>query len=238
MDGDEKMLELNQVRKEYRDVLQTITAVAVDHLMIQTGEQIALVGPSGSGKTTLLHLISGLLTPTAGEIKFNDIVLSSMPETWRDTWRAKAVGYVFQKLNLLSSLTVLDNLLVAMSFANVIPKKDQRQWAIQLLDQVGVSDKLGKFPHQLSMGEQQRVAAARAVINKPSLILADEPTASLDQDNGLLVLDMLRQFAKESGSTLVVSTHDRQIINQFERICSLRKQPEEVIGSATSNRLA
>jgi putative ABC transport system ATP-binding protein len=238
MDGDEKMLELNQVRKEYRDVLQTITAVAVDHLMIQTGEQIALVGPSGSGKTTLLHLISGLLTPTAGEIKFNDIVLSSMPETWRDTWRAKAVGYVFQKLNLLPSLTVLDNLLIAMSFANVIPKKDQRQWASQLLDQVGLSDKLGKFPHQLSMGEQQRVAAARAVINKPSLILADEPTASLDQDNGLLVLDMLRQFAKESGSTLVVSTHDRQIINQFERICSLRKQPEEVIGSATSNRLA
>ncbi|SFL34897.1 ABC transporter ATP-binding protein [Pelosinus propionicus] len=238
MDGDEKMLELNQVRKEYRDVLQTITAVAVDHLMIQTGEQIALVGPSGSGKTTLLHLISGLLTPTAGEIKFNDIVLSSMLETWRDTWRAKAVGYVFQKLNLLSSLTVLDNLLVAMSFANVIPKKEQRQWAIQLLDQVGVSDKLGKFPHQLSMGEQQRVAAARAVINKPSLILADEPTASLDQDNGLLVLDMLRRFAKESGSTLVVSTHDRQIMNQFERICSLRKQSEEVIGSATSNRLA
>lgn len=238
MNGDEKMLEINQVRKEYRDVLQTITAVAVDHLMIQTGEQVALVGPSGSGKTTLLHLISGLLTPTAGEIKFNDIVLSSMPETWRDTWRAKAVGYVFQKLNLLPSLTVLDNLLVAMSFANVIPKKDQRQWASQLLDQVGLSDKLGKFPYQLSMGEQQRVAAARAVINKPSLILADEPTASLDQDNGLLVLDMLRQFAKESGSILVVSTHDRQIMNQFERICSLRKQSEEVIGSATSNRLA
>ncbi len=238
MDGDEKMLELNQVRKEYRDVLQTITAVAVEHLMMQTGEQIALVGPSGSGKTTLLHLISGLLTPTAGEIKFNGIVLSSMPETWRDTWRAKAVGYIFQKLNLLSSLTALENLLVAMSFANVIPKKEQRQWASQLLDQVGLSDKLGKFPHQLSMGEQQRVAAARAVINKPSLILADEPTASLDQDNGLLVLDMLRQFAKESGSTLVVSTHDRQIMNQFERICSLRKPSEEVIGSATSNRLA
>ena len=238
MDGVEKMLEINQVKKEYRDVLQTITAVAVDHLMIQTGEQVAVVGPSGSGKTTLLHLISGLLTPTAGEIKFNDIVISSMPETWRDTWRAKAVGYVFQKLNLLPSLTVLDNLLVAMSFANVIPKKEQRQWASQLLDQVRLSNKLAKFPHQLSMGEQQRVAAARAVINKPSLILADEPTASLDQDNGVLVLDMLRQFAKESGSILVISTHDRQIMNQFERICSLRKQSEEVIGSATSNRMA
>ncbi len=232
------MLEINQVRKEYRDVLQTITAVAVDHLRIATGEQIALVGPSGSGKTTLLHLISGLLIPTTGEIKFNEIILSSMPETWRDTWRAKAVGYVFQKLNLLPSLRVRDNLLVAMSFANVIPKKEQQQWAIQLLDQVGVSDKLDKFPHQLSMGEQQRVAAARAVVNKPSLILADEPTASLDQDNGLLVLDMLRQFAKESGSTLVVSTHDRQIMNQFERICFLRKPSEEVSGSATSNRLA
>lgn len=232
------MLEINQVRKEYRDVLQTVTAVAVDRLIIKDGEQVALVGPSGSGKTTLLHLISGLMTPTTGEIKFDDVTISDMPETWRDTWRAKAIGYVFQRLNLLASLNIFDNLLVAMSFANTIPKKEQRQWASQLLAQVNLSDKLSKFPHQLSMGEQQRVAVARAVINKPRLILADEPTASLDQENGLLVLKMLRQFAKESDSILLVSTHDRQIMSQFERICSLKQPEKGVMGSAISDSLA
>jgi len=232
------MLEVNQVRKEYSDVDRTVTAVAVDSLIIQNGEQIALVGPSGCGKTTLLHLISGLLTPTTGEIKFDDIIVSAMKETWRDTWRATAVGYVFQRLNLLASLSVLDNLLVAMSFASAIPKKEQQQWAHQLLIQVKLSEKMGKFPHQLSMGEQQRVAVARAVINKPKLILADEPTASLDQDNAMLVLDMLRQFAKQSGSILVVSTHDKQIMSQFERICSLRQKAKGVIDSATCDSLA
>ncbi|AIF50962.1 ABC transporter ATP-binding protein [Pelosinus sp. UFO1] len=232
------MLEVNQVRKEYRDVLQTVTAVAVDSLIIKDGEQVALVGPSGSGKTTLLHLISGLLTPTTGWIKFDDITISDMAETWRDIWRAKAIGYVFQRLNLLASLNILDNLLVAMSFANTIPQKEQRQWASQLLAQVNLSDKLGKFPHQLSMGEQQRVAVARAVINKPRLILADEPTASLDQENALLVLTMLRQFAKDSNSILLVSTHDRQIISQFEQICVLRKPEKELMGSATCDSLA
>lgn len=231
------MLEVNQVIKEYRDVLQTVTAVAVDNLVIENGEQMALVGPSGSGKTTLLHLISGLLTPTTGEINFDEITISSMTETWRDTWRAKAVGYVFQRLNLLGSLNILDNLLVAMSFANVIPKKERKQWASQLLAQVHLADKVGKFPHQLSMGEQQRVAVARAVINRPRLILADEPTASLDQDNSLLVLEMLRQFAKESGSILLVSTHDKQIMSQFERVCSLNLRSKEVMGSATSDSL-
>ncbi|GMA97938.1 ABC transporter ATP-binding protein [Pelosinus sp. IPA-1] len=232
------MLEVNQVRKEYRDVLQTVTAVAVDSLIIEDGEQVALVGPSGSGKTTLLHLISGLLTPTTGGIKFDDITISDMAETWRDIWRAKAIGYVFQRLNLLASLNILDNLLVAMSFANTIPKKERRQWASQLLAQVNLSDKLGKFPHQLSMGEQQRVAVARAIINKPRLILADEPTASLDQENGLLVLTMLRQFAKESNSILLLSTHDRQIMSQFERICILRKPEKELMGRATCDSLA
>lgn len=238
MSGDDRMLEVKQIRKEYRDVLQSVTAVAVDSLIIQKGEQMALVGPSGSGKTTLLHLISGLLTPTAGEIKFDGITISNMPETWRDTWRAKAVGYVFQRLNLLGSLNIFDNLLVAMSFANTIAEKERRQWASQLLSEVHLSDKLSKFPHQLSMGEQQRVAVVRAVINKPRLILADEPTASLDQENGLLVLKMLRQFARESDSILLVSTHDRQIMSGFERICSLSQPSKEVMESAACDSLA
>lgn len=232
------MLEVKQVKKEYHDISQKVTAVNVASLIINNGEQLVLVGPSGSGKTTLLHLISGLLTPTTGEIIVDNIMISAMPENWRDSWRAKAIGYVFQKLNLLSSLNVLENLLVSMSFANTIAKKERRQWAQQLLDQVNLSDKINKFPHQLSMGEQQRVAVVRAIINKPRIILADEPTASLDLDNGVLVLNLLRQFAKDSGSILLLSTHDRQIMSQFERIHYLEKSAQEVAESATSNSLA
>lgn len=217
------MLEVNHVRKEFRDGRQTITAVAVDSLTIKAGEQMALVGPSGSGKTTLLHLLSGLLTPTSGEIKYNNTKISAMPERWRDTWRSHTVGYVFQKFNLLDSLTILDNLLAAMSFADAIDKKDQHSWASHLLEQVGLADRFNSFPHQLSMGEQQRIAIARAVVNRPRLILADEPTASLDQANGQRVLALLRQLAKDTNSILLVSTHDSQIINQFQRVFPLRQ---------------
>ena len=217
------MLEVNHVRKEFRDGRQIITAVIVDSLIVETGEQIALVGPSGSGKTTLLHLLSGLLTPTSGEIKYDNIKISAMPERWRDTWRSHTVGYVFQKLNLLNSLTIRDNLLAAMSFAAAIDTKDQLAWASHLLDQVGLADRLYSFPRQLSMGEQQRVAIARAVVNKPRLILADEPTASLDQANGQRVLALLRHLARNNNSTLLVSSHDSQIIDQFQRVFPLRQ---------------
>jgi putative ABC transport system ATP-binding protein len=217
------MLEVNHVRKDFRDGRQTITAVAVDSLTVKAGEQMALVGPSGSGKTTLLHLLSGLLTPTSGEIKYDNTKISAMPERWRDTWRSHTVGYVFQKFNLLDSLTILDNLLAAMSFADAIDKKDQHSWASHLLEQVGLADRFNSFPHHLSMGEQQRVAIARAVVNRPQLILADEPTASLDQANGQRVLALLRQLAKDTNSILLVSTHDSQIINQFQRVFPLRQ---------------
>lgn len=232
------MLQLNHVRKEYIDGSQMTTAVAVDDLTIKAGEQVALVGPSGSGKTTLLHLISGILMPTAGEITFDDIEVSGRPETWRDIWRANTVGYVFQKLNLLASMNVMDNLLVAMSFADAIPVNKQRQWAGQLLEQVNLADKYGKFPHQLSMGEQQRIAVIRAIVNKPRLILADEPTASLDQDNGLQVIELLLQLAKEFNSILLVSTHDRQIMSQFTRIYPLRQAAKAVNENAVYDSLA
>lgn len=125
-----------------------------------------------------------------------------------------------------------------MSFANAIPQKRQRQWAHQMLEQVNLADRLTKFPHQLSMGEQQRVAVVRAVINKPKIILADEPTASLDHDNSLLVLDILRQFSGEFNSILLVSTHDRTIINQFKRICPLRRPDKGADKNAFFDSLA
>lgn len=232
------MLELNQVRKEYRDGTQTVTAIAVDSLAIKAGEQVALVGPSGSGKTTLLHLISGLLTPTSGEINFDNITVSSMSEARRDTWRANTVGYVFQKLNLLPSLSVLDNLLVAMSFASAIAKKDRQQWAGYLLARVGLADRANSLPYRLSMGEQQRVAVVRAVVNRPRLILADEPTASLDQDNGLRALELLCQLAWETDSILLVATHDRHIMQQLDQVYPLMQSKGQVIDSAAYSSLA
>lgn len=211
------MLTLTQVEKRYCDGSCTRIAVTVDNLSLAAGEQVALVGPSGSGKTTLLHLISGLLTPTAGTITFDNAVISGMPEAWRDTWRGKTVGYVFQKFNLLPSLDILSNLLVPMSFVDAIPKNRQQEWAIHLLDRVRLADKLNRYPNQLSMGEQQRVAVVRAVINKPSLLLADEPTASLDQENSLVVLELLQQLAREYNSILLAATHDKQVVNLFDR---------------------
>jgi putative ABC transport system ATP-binding protein len=232
------MLEVNQVRKDYRDGVKTITAVTVDSLVVKAGEQLALAGPSGSGKTTLLHLISGLLTPTGGEIKFDGAAISAMPEVWRDAWRAKTVGYVFQRLNLLPSLDILNNLLVAMSFAGVIPGKQQRQRAVDLLAAVGLANRLTSRTHQLSMGEQQRVAIARAVVNKPRLILADEPTASLDYDNSMVALALLKQLALETDSILLVSTHDQHIMGLFDRICQLERAEGMVKLCAADGSLA
>lgn len=230
------MLELSHVRKDYRDGTKTITAVSITSLKIAAGEQLALAGPSGSGKTTLLHLISGLLTPTSGEIRFDGLVISGMPEPWRDAWRGSTVGYVFQKLNLLAGLTVLDNLLVAMNFSDAIPRRQRRQRAVDLLAAVGLADRLASRVQQLSMGEQQRVAIARAMANKPKLILADEPTASLDYDNSRLVLAMLKQLALEAGSILLLSTHDRQIIDSFNRVCRLERTERRPSDAADDSR--
>ncbi|MDU4961785.1 MAG: ABC transporter ATP-binding protein [Sporomusaceae bacterium] len=232
------MLEISQVRKDYRDGAKTITAVAINSLTIQAGEQVALAGPSGSGKTTLLHLISGLLTPSSGKIYFEGSVISAMPEPRRDAWRASTVGYVFQKLNLLTGLNVLDNLLLAMSFSGAIPRSRQRQRATDLLAAVGLADRVKSGVRQLSMGEQQRVAIARAVANRPKLILADEPTASLDADNSLAALTLLKQLAREAGSILLLSTHDRQVMNSFDRICRLERAERSVSRHAADGSLA
>ncbi|SMC74817.1 ABC transporter ATP-binding protein [Sporomusa malonica] len=232
------MLELNQVRKDYRDQSQTVTAVVIDKLCVKAGAQLALVGPSGSGKTTLLHLISGLLTPTSGEIIFAGTNISGMSERWRDSWRATTVGYVFQRLNLLPSLNIVDNLLLPMSFAGVIPEQERRQWAIKLLGIVGLADRINSRPQRLSMGEQQRVAIARAIVNKPRLILADEPTASLDHDNSILVIELLRQLAQENNSILLVATHDRQVIDQFPQVYSLGRTEGKVNTGAVCGSLA
>lgn len=222
-----EMLEIKQLRKEYRDQAQTVTAVQVEHFTLQPGEKVALTGPSGYGKTTLLHLISGLLTPTEGEIKLAGVTVSALPEARRDEWRAAHVGYVFQKFNLLGNLTVLENLLVAMLLAGTVPMAARKERALSLLAEVGLDGRGNQLPRQLSMGEQQRVAIVRAVVNSPSLILADEPTASLDQANGHRVLELLLRLADEVNSMLLVATHDPQVMALFSRHFSLQAPERE-----------
>ena len=170
------LLEIKNVFKQVTEPSgEIITVSHAEHLMLDKGGQMLLTGPSGSGKTTLLHMIAGLLSPSGGEIYFDGARIDDMPEKERDLWRARNIGYVFQKLNLIEALTAEENILLAGYFAggNMAELKKR---AAGLLERVGLANKKDTLPGKLSIGEQQRIAVVRAVINKPVLLLADEPT--------------------------------------------------------------
>lgn len=223
------MLEIKNLTKQVNTPSGiSLTIANVDRLSVKSGEQMLLVGPSGSGKTTLLHMIAGLLVPTSGTIQCDEVVLGDLSLKERDQWRAKNVGYIFQKLNLLEGLTVGENIGIAASFAGQKDKNKICKDTMNLLEIVGLADKMNVKPNHLSIGEQQRVAVARAVINKPSLILADEPTASLDHANVLIVLELLKKLCHESNSKLLLSTHDQLVMSQFEHCYQVRSQGREI----------
>jgi ABC-type lipoprotein export system ATPase subunit len=232
------MLEIHDLLKQYRNPDGgIITALRLEGLRLDRGEQAALVGPSGSGKTTLLHLIAGLLTPTAGSIFVDGRRVDTLREKERDVWRARQVGYVFQSLNLLPNLSALENVLAALAFARAIPEKPARERAVELLDSVGLAGRLRHRPHQMSVGEQQRVAVARALANRPAVILADEPTASLDRETGHNVLALLLRLCREQESVLILATHDPAVMEQFSRRIELERRME-VSPGATADSVA
>ncbi|TYR35570.1 ATP-binding cassette domain-containing protein [Sphingobacterium phlebotomi] len=171
-----------------------------------------LLGDSGTGKTTLLHLLSGLSRPTTGEVHLMNQSLYTMRGTTLDAFRAKNLGFIFQEAHLLRNLTVTENIKLAQSLAK---NPVDEQAIIELLDYLQLKDKAHVLPSQLSRGQKQRVAIARAVINRPGLLLADEPTASLDDTNTDLVLQLLFNIASNYGSTLLIATHDKRIKDQF-----------------------
>lgn len=210
------LLEIKNVFKQVTEPSgEIITVSHAEHLMLDKGGQMLLTGPSGSGKTTLLHMIAGLLLPSGGEIYFDGARIDNMPEKERDLWRARNIGYVFQKLNLIEALTAKENILLAGYFAggNMAELKKR---AAMLLERVGLANKKDTLPGKLSIGEQQRIAVVRAVINKPVLLLADEPTASLDAENSRIVLGLLRGLCSENGTALILSTHDESVKEQFD----------------------
>jgi len=206
------------VRKSYREADgNVLEVIRIGKFELGAGEQTALVGASGSGKSTLLNLIAGILLPDAGEVYVNGKDITKLPEAQRDRFRATSIGYVFQSFNLLQGFTALENVLLGQMFGTV----GSGDRAIQLLKSVGLEHRLHHKPRALSVGEQQRVAIARALVNAPRLVLADEPTGSLDEKNGAGVLDLLRQVCADGKHTLLLVTHDPQIMKSFEHVVRL-----------------
>jgi putative ABC transport system ATP-binding protein len=186
--------------------------VDVPAFALDAGEQVALRGESGSGKTTFLHLIAGLLSPDAGELLLDGRDLAKLGEARRDRLRADTIGYIFQTFNLLQGHTVLENVVLGMAFG----RGADRARATALLQRVGLGEKLRHLPRQLSTGQQQRVAVARALANRPKLVLADEPTGNLDIRHARESLALIREVCRENGAALLLVSHDEQVLAQFE----------------------
>lgn len=214
------LLEILNLKKTFRAPDGAAhTVVEIPEFSLEEKLQVALRGESGSGKTTLLNLIAGILKPDSGEISISGKKISSLNEPQRDRLRAESIGYIFQTFNLLQGYTALENVLLGMSFG---PGVD-REFALALLKRVGLSEKLKHYPRQLSIGQQQRVAVARALANRPKLVLADEPTGNLDYKNAREALQLIREVCRENGAALLLVSHDREVLSQFESVFDLEK---------------
>ena len=188
-------------------------------LEIPDKQRVAIVGPSGSGKSTLLGLIAGLDRPTSGSITLNGVEISTMRESALARFRLTTIGYIFQSFHLIPTLTALENVLVPLELTGL---SDARDRAAHLLRTVGLEERLHHYPVQLSGGEQQRVAVARAFACHPPILLADEPTGNLDSSTGQHVMDLLRALHSDYGTTLVLVTHDHTLASSMERVIALR----------------
>ncbi|APZ96432.1 ABC transporter ATP-binding protein [Fuerstiella marisgermanici] len=209
------MFELKNVTKTYERRGQTVNALNDTSLTIGDNEFIALVGPSGSGKTTMLSLLGGMMAPTAGEVLFRGESLYDMTLTDRTKLRLKSLGFVFQSFNLVPWLSAIENVQVPLSLAGESASTQETR-AAELLDRVGLSDRLHHLPSELSQGQQQRVALARTLANDPHVILADEPTGNLDPDSREQVMNLLSDFHTE-GRCIIMVTHDQFAADYAER---------------------
>jgi putative ABC transport system ATP-binding protein len=214
------MIVIEGLTKSYGDGPNRVEANRDVSLLIDQGEFVVLAGPSGSGKTTLLNLIGGLDTATSGSISVSGIELSTLRPKALSDFRRDHIGYVFQKSNLVSSLTVYENAVLQLRLQRRLTRA-ARDRTRRLLNDVGLGDKLHALPSQLSGGQQQRAAIIRAVTSETDIVVADEPTASLDSKNADSVLELLRTMNEENGATIIVSSHDERVIGAARRVVHL-----------------
>lgn len=214
-------LSLINVRKSYFEPNGNILPVLnIAAFQMQQGEQVVLLGESGGGKSTLLNVISGITAADSGQVIIDGTDVTKLREETRDRFRAVKIGFVFQTFNLLPAFSALENVLLGMSFSG---KKVDKARAIALLDKVGLSQRLHHRPAELSVGQQQRVAVARALANTPRLLLADEPTANVDVNNQETILSLLREVCREFNVSLLLVTHSLEVAKQFQRVNVLKE---------------
>lgn len=207
------MILVKSLEKSYKTDQRSLPIVRISSWSVRKGERIALLGPSGSGKSTLLHLIGGILAVDRGTIEVSGELISGMNEMQRDRFRAKTVGYVFQDFHLMPSLTAKQNVELVMK--SNLAKGERNKLIEQWFERVGLAGKMNQRPYQLSRGQQQRVAIIRALINQPPLILADEPTGSLDWETAALIMKLLLDICEENNTTLLTVTHDLHLAQLY-----------------------
>ena len=213
------MLVVENLKKSYsQNDSQALEILDVPEFRVDEGEQVVLIGASGGGKTTLLHIIAGITRPTEGRIWIDGIEATAFSEVARDQIRASKLGYIFQTFNLLPGFTALENVILGMTFSK--GKPDSKR-AVELLDRVGLKDRIHHKPGKMSVGEQQRVAVARALANRPRLLLADEPTANVDPQNKQQIVELIRNFCVEEKIALLLVTHAMEVASQFDRVDQL-----------------
>jgi putative ABC transport system ATP-binding protein len=214
----QEMIVVQHVSKSVTDATGTLTILRDIDFSLRRGETAAIVGASGSGKSTLLSIVAGLDTPSSGTVLIDGQDLFAQDEDQRAAMRAEKLGFVFQSFQLLGNLTALENVMLPLELSG---RRDARSLATAMLQRVGLAERLGHYPKVLSGGEQQRVALARAFVVKPAVLLADEPTGSLDFATGEKVMELMFELNREQGTTLVLVTHDRAIAQRCDRRISI-----------------
>ena len=218
---DDALIFSRALTRRYHVGKTDVAALAGVDLVVPRGEFTALVGPSGSGKSTLLNLIGGLDRPSSGEIRVDGLSLAAASEPQLVRYRRERVGFIFQSFNLLPTFSAVENVESPMVLAEV-PRNERRARAVELLESVGLGPRISHKPNELSGGEKQRVAIARALANRPSVLLADEPTGNLDSKTGAAVLDLLCGLVAKNGVTLIMVTHDPEVASRADRTIHLR----------------
>ena len=215
------MIELKNIKYSYPN---SDFHLSINNLLIDAGQKTAVIGPSGFGKTTMLNIIAGILLPESGSVIIKEKEINNLQDAERRNFRIKEIGIVFQDFKLLDYLNVMDNILLPYRINNTLKLKEEtRGVAKELAQTLKIGNKLNKYPAKLSHGERQRVAICRALLNKPSIILADEPTGNLDPTNKNHIIDILFEYVENYGSTLITVTHDHDLLKGFDKVIDFQK---------------